>query len=58
MSSMTVDQIAELAKKELDAAEAGVEHARRQLKEGALLIVDGGWWWCGGGWVNTSNVAQ
>ncbi|KAL3764334.1 hypothetical protein ACHAW5_003470 [Stephanodiscus triporus] len=33
MSSMTVDQIAELAKKELDAAEAGVEHARRQLKE-------------------------
>ena len=34
---MTVDQIAELAKKELDAAEAAVENAKRLLQEGALV---------------------
>jgi hypothetical protein len=37
MSAMTVDQIAELAKKELDAAEAAVENAKRLLQEGALV---------------------
>ena len=36
MSAMTVDQIAELAKKELDAAEAAVENAKRLLQEGAF----------------------
>ena len=34
---MTVDQIAELAKKELDAAEAAVENSKRLLQEGALV---------------------
>jgi len=43
MSAMTVDQIAELAKKELDAAEAAVENAKRLLQEGALVGLGLGW---------------
>lgn len=48
---MTVDQIAELAKKELDAAEASVENAKRLLQEGALV----GLGWVGGGGRGTGD---
>lgn len=39
MSAMTVDQIAELAKKELEAAEAGVLYAKQQLQEGGFALI-------------------